>query len=58
MKRGPTGVILSTMTDGFETGKIILKDLESGQLQVTPNHKGQEAILPVLKEKGTSFQIP
>ncbi|KAJ8318479.1 hypothetical protein KUTeg_003570 [Tegillarca granosa] len=28
---GPVGVILTTMTDGFETGKLVLKDLADGK---------------------------
>ncbi|XP_059160375.1 NADPH:adrenodoxin oxidoreductase, mitochondrial-like isoform X2 [Physella acuta] len=30
---GPVGVILGTMTDGFETGKVILQDINSGSLE-------------------------
>ncbi|XP_050393659.1 NADPH:adrenodoxin oxidoreductase, mitochondrial [Patella vulgata] len=48
---GPVGVILSTMTDGFNTGKLILKDIESGHIRHIPK-SGKEEILPVLNEKG------
>lgn len=52
MKRGPVGVIVSTMNDAFETGKSILGDLNSGVLQVSPNQIGKEAIFNILKSQG------
>ena len=49
--RGPVGVILTTMTDGFETGKLVLKDLADGVLQVQ-GKSGKEAILQALESTG------
>lgn len=49
--RGPVGVILGTMTDGFEVGKVILKDLQEGKLQVK---SGREDALQLLQERGVS----
>lgn len=49
MGLGPVGVILSTMTDGFDVGKTVLKDLESGTLNVVSNRKDA---LQLIKERG------
>ncbi|KAK3089609.1 hypothetical protein FSP39_004976 [Pinctada imbricata] len=48
--RGPVGVILTTMTDGFETGKLVLQDLNSGLLQ-TEDVQGKEAVIEALRIK-------
>lgn len=32
VKRGPVGVLATTMNDSFETGKILVEDLKSGVL--------------------------
>ncbi|XP_074649516.1 NADPH:adrenodoxin oxidoreductase, mitochondrial-like [Tubulanus polymorphus] len=53
VKRGPVGVILSTMTDGFETGKAIVSDIEKGILKRYPSdHSAKYEITSLLKEKG------
>lgn len=52
--RGPVGVILGTMTDGFEVGKIILKDLKEGKLQVK---SGRDAALKLLHDRGTQSNV-
>ncbi|KAL5018567.1 hypothetical protein ScPMuIL_004289 [Solemya velum] len=49
--RGPTGVILTTMSDGFETGKVILRDLEEGVLR-QDNIGGVDVIRKKLETKG------
>ncbi|XP_024616580.1 NADPH:adrenodoxin oxidoreductase, mitochondrial isoform X1 [Neophocaena asiaeorientalis asiaeorientalis] len=36
VKRGPTGVITTTMTDSFVTGQILLQDLKAGLLPSGP----------------------
>ncbi|ESO87175.1 hypothetical protein LOTGIDRAFT_229321 [Lottia gigantea] len=50
---GPVGVILSTMSDGFNTGKLIVSDMNSGLI---PNiqKSGKDGILPILREKGVN----
>ncbi|XP_035696059.1 NADPH:adrenodoxin oxidoreductase, mitochondrial-like [Branchiostoma floridae] len=52
VRRGPTGVILTTMTDGFETGKAVVDDLTTGILQPVGGVRGQEWIQPLLQKKG------
>ncbi|CAI9723310.1 adrenodoxin oxidoreductase, mitochondrial-like [Octopus vulgaris] len=48
--RGPTGVILNTMNDGFITAKTLLKDLKANVLDL--NKPGKEVILQHLKNIG------
>ena len=52
IKRGPVGVLATTMNDAFETGKIVADDLQSGNH--LPGHvpAGREMILDRLKQKG------
>lgn len=50
VSRGPLGVILNTMTDGLDTGKMILQDLKSNLLEI--NKPGKEAVIKQLKEAG------
>lgn len=53
IKRGPVGVILTTMNDAFETAKIIVEDLKNGTLASSRNSfPGREAILASLAQKG------
>lgn len=51
VKRGPTGVITSTMTDSFLTGQTLLGDLKAGQLPGDPK-PGWAAIEPLLHIRG------
>uniref|UniRef100_A0A8C5R3X6 NADPH:adrenodoxin oxidoreductase, mitochondrial n=1 Tax=Leptobrachium leishanense TaxID=445787 RepID=A0A8C5R3X6_9ANUR len=44
VKRGPTGVITTTMTDGFETAQAILEDVKSGILDFSESRLGAAAI--------------
>ncbi|XP_038064541.1 NADPH:adrenodoxin oxidoreductase, mitochondrial-like [Patiria miniata] len=53
VKRGPTGVILSSLNDGRETAKTILSDLSDGSLDVTGDKRGWEEVEQVLKERGS-----
>jgi len=46
---GPVGVILSTMTVGFDVGRAVLKDLQEGKLTV---RAGRDAALETLKHRG------
>ncbi|XP_070579756.1 NADPH:adrenodoxin oxidoreductase, mitochondrial-like isoform X2 [Ptychodera flava] len=53
VRRGPTGVILSTMTDGFETGKSVVQDIESGELDIKSTvDKGRDKLLDIIEKKG------
>jgi NADPH-dependent glutamate synthase beta subunit-like oxidoreductase len=52
LKRGPTGVIVSTMMDAQDTAATILEDLGKGLVPVSPEKKGGDAILSLLQEKG------
>ena len=47
--RGPVGVILTTMTDGFEVGKTVLKDIENNVLEAK---SARTEALNMLKSKG------
>ncbi|KAL4239315.1 hypothetical protein ACF0H5_000132 [Mactra antiquata] len=46
---GPVGVILGTMTDGFDVGKTVLKDLDTGLLDTISN---REDALQLLQRRG------
>ncbi|XP_076856100.1 NADPH:adrenodoxin oxidoreductase, mitochondrial isoform X2 [Brachyhypopomus gauderio] len=52
VKRGPTGVIATTMNDSFDTARIILKDLESGTLDLSIHKPGAQEISALLKARG------
>ena len=49
MGRGPVGVILGTMTDGFDVGKIVVKDIESGELPIKAD---RDKALTLLQHRG------
>lgn len=49
VRRGPTGVIATTMNDACETGKIVVQDLESGV--VADVQKKERCILELLRER-------
>uniref|UniRef100_A0A4X2KW36 NADPH:adrenodoxin oxidoreductase, mitochondrial n=1 Tax=Vombatus ursinus TaxID=29139 RepID=A0A4X2KW36_VOMUR len=51
VKRGPTGVIATTMNDSFLTGQALLQDLEEGVLPLGPK-LGYAMIEPLLKNRG------
>ncbi|XP_036755877.2 NADPH:adrenodoxin oxidoreductase, mitochondrial isoform X3 [Manis pentadactyla] len=51
VKRGPTGVIATTMTDGFLTGQTLLQDLKAGLLSSDPK-PGYTAIEALLSSRG------
>ncbi|KAK3560025.1 hypothetical protein QTP86_033817 [Hemibagrus guttatus] len=52
VKRGPTGVIATTMNDSFETARILLKDVESGTLDLSCNKAGAQEITSLLQTRG------
>nr|XP_045594111.1 NADPH:adrenodoxin oxidoreductase, mitochondrial-like [Procambarus clarkii] len=49
---GPVGVILSTMTSGFSTGKAIVADIEAGLVDASQPRGGNVEIMNILKERG------
>uniref|UniRef100_A0A667I8M4 NADPH:adrenodoxin oxidoreductase, mitochondrial n=1 Tax=Lynx canadensis TaxID=61383 RepID=A0A667I8M4_LYNCA len=51
VKRGPTGVIATTMTDSFLTGQMLLQDLKTGLLPPGPR-PGYAAIEALLSSRG------
>uniref|UniRef100_A0A8D1ZTA7 NADPH:adrenodoxin oxidoreductase, mitochondrial n=1 Tax=Sus scrofa TaxID=9823 RepID=A0A8D1ZTA7_PIG len=51
VKRGPTGVITTTMTDSFLTGQMLLQDLKAGLLPSGPR-PGYAAIKALLSSRG------
>ncbi len=51
VKTGPIGVIATTMTNGFETGKSVVEDLKKGVIQVQPKHTGFQEIEKILDNK-------
>lgn len=51
VKRGPTGVITTTMTDSFLTSQILLQDLKAGHLPSGPR-PGSVAIKRLLGSRG------
>uniref|UniRef100_A0A8C6DMV4 NADPH:adrenodoxin oxidoreductase, mitochondrial n=1 Tax=Moschus moschiferus TaxID=68415 RepID=A0A8C6DMV4_MOSMO len=51
VRRGPTGVITTTMTDSFLTGQILLQDLKAGLLPSGPR-PGSAAIRALLDSRG------
>lgn len=53
VKRGPTGVITTTMTDSFLTSQMLLQDLEAGLLPSGPR-PGYSAIKALLSSRGLS----
>ncbi|TSL04198.1 NADPH:adrenodoxin oxidoreductase, mitochondrial [Bagarius yarrelli] len=52
VKRGPTGVIATTMNDSFETARILVKDMESGPLDLSVNKAGSQEITMLLQTRG------
>ncbi|KAF7705560.1 NADPH:adrenodoxin oxidoreductase, mitochondrial [Silurus meridionalis] len=52
VKRGPTGVIATTMNDSFETARTLLKDAASGTLDLSVYKAGAQEITALLKTRG------
>lgn len=53
VKRGPTGVIATTMTDSFLTSQALLQDLKAGLLPSGPR-PGYSAVEALLSSRGLS----
>ncbi|KAK1163894.1 NADPH:adrenodoxin oxidoreductase, mitochondrial isoform X1 [Acipenser oxyrinchus oxyrinchus] len=54
VKRGPTGVIATTMNDSFDTARSVLDDMESGQLDTSTPRAGSCAMHALLKQRGVT----
>ncbi|XP_041942725.1 NADPH:adrenodoxin oxidoreductase, mitochondrial [Alosa sapidissima] len=52
VKRGPTGVIATTMNDSFDTGRVLLQDLDSGAINLSEAKPGAQGIAPLLEKRG------
>ncbi|XP_031424454.1 NADPH:adrenodoxin oxidoreductase, mitochondrial isoform X1 [Clupea harengus] len=52
VKRGPTGVIATTMNDSFDTGRVLLQDLDSGAIDLSEARLGAQGIAPLLEKRG------
>lgn len=52
VKRGPTGVIITTMSDSFDTAQSVLEDLQSGVLNLSDTKEGFKSLRSVLHSRG------
>lgn len=52
VKRGPTGVIITTMNDSFDTAQSVLEDLQVGALDVSTSREGFGAVESILRSRG------
>ncbi|XP_018424086.1 PREDICTED: NADPH:adrenodoxin oxidoreductase, mitochondrial [Nanorana parkeri] len=52
VKRGPTGVIATTMNDSFDTAQSLLEDIKSGALDCSGTRLGASAISELLLLRG------
>uniref|UniRef100_A0A8B9JFU0 NADPH:adrenodoxin oxidoreductase, mitochondrial n=1 Tax=Astyanax mexicanus TaxID=7994 RepID=A0A8B9JFU0_ASTMX len=56
VKRGPTGVIATTMNDSFDTARVLLKDMKEGTLDLSVNKPGAQEITALLQERGNTHR--
>ncbi|XP_016158346.1 PREDICTED: NADPH:adrenodoxin oxidoreductase, mitochondrial isoform X3 [Ficedula albicollis] len=52
VKRGPTGVIITTMNDSFDTAQSVLEDLRGGVLDASPSREGFGLVESILRSRG------
>ncbi|XP_068769524.1 NADPH:adrenodoxin oxidoreductase, mitochondrial isoform X2 [Struthio camelus] len=52
VKRGPTGVIITTMNDSFDTAQSVLEDLQAGVLDVSASRDGFGTVGSILRSRG------
>ncbi|KAK7135087.1 hypothetical protein R3I93_018252 [Phoxinus phoxinus] len=52
VKRGPTGVIATTMNDSFDTARVLVQDMEAGEVDLSVNKPGAQAITALLRTRG------
>ncbi|XP_060127841.1 NADPH:adrenodoxin oxidoreductase, mitochondrial isoform X1 [Zootoca vivipara] len=51
VKRGPTGVIITTMNDSFDTAQSVLEDLQSGALDFPDAKEGFGSVRSILQSR-------
>lgn len=51
LKRGPTGVIVSTMSDAYETADTILEDIKNNASFLTPTNNHDNDLLHLLNQR-------
>nr|XP_042697030.1 NADPH:adrenodoxin oxidoreductase, mitochondrial isoform X2 [Chrysemys picta bellii] len=52
VKRGPTGVIITTMNDSFDTAQSVLEDLQTGVLNLSSSKEGFKSVRSILHSRG------
>ena len=54
LKRGPQGVIATTMYDAFETAEMIVSDIKQNKPMLSDStiKQGSKAIIPILHQRG------
>ncbi|XP_034645984.1 NADPH:adrenodoxin oxidoreductase, mitochondrial isoform X2 [Trachemys scripta elegans] len=52
VKRGPTGVIITTMNDSFDTAQSVLEDLQTGVLNLSSSKDGFRSVRSILHSRG------
>ncbi|XP_059720267.1 NADPH:adrenodoxin oxidoreductase, mitochondrial isoform X1 [Haemorhous mexicanus] len=52
VKRGPTGMIITTMNDSFDTAQSLLEDLQGGVLDISPSREGFGLVESILHSRG------
>ncbi|KAJ1129979.1 hypothetical protein NDU88_008338 [Pleurodeles waltl] len=52
VKRGPTGVIITTMNDSFDTAQSVVEDLSSGALSASHPKPGSASTKRILQDRG------
>nr|XP_032640975.1 NADPH:adrenodoxin oxidoreductase, mitochondrial isoform X4 [Chelonoidis abingdonii] len=52
VKRGPTGVIITTMNDSFDTAQSVLEDLQMGVLNLSNSKEGFKSVRSILHSRG------
>ncbi|KAJ8363601.1 hypothetical protein SKAU_G00124320 [Synaphobranchus kaupii] len=54
IKRGPTGVIGTTMNDSFDTARALIQDIETGVLDISTVKPGSQTVTPLLQKRGVN----
>lgn len=57
VKRGPTGVIITTMNDSFDTAQSVLEDLQTGTLGLPQAKEGFELVRNILQSRGKYVSV-